>query len=291
MNRTDAHLDAMLRHLGAAYYESLQGRATADDVTRAVATVAEEVSEHARPAAEPAGPRKRGGWARMVSDVMTTSVITVDRTASYEEIAKLLTENQVSGLPVLGPRGEVAGIVTEADLLAVQAENRRRLLSAQRWASSSGAAPDSPLTARTLMTMPAITIAPDATIAAAANLMNGRHLRLLPVVDDGGTLLGVVSRRDLLGVFVRPDEEVAADVRKLLADVLRTRPADVEATVRDGIVTLTGTLAQSAGHDVDRVPLAIRLMWDIDGVVDIINRLGGTRPGAQPGTARVPQLS
>ena len=87
MARTDIHLDAMLRHLGAAYYESLHGRATRADVSRALGTVEEHLYEQAqrhpagaaRTAREhapvPDGPRRPGGWSRKVRDVMTTSVV------------------------------------------------------------------------------------------------------------------------------------------------------------------------------------------------------------------------
>ena len=58
------------------------------------------------------------------------------------------------------------------------------------------------------MTAPAITIGPDATIPAAARLMNTHHVRRLPVVDEDRKLVGIVSRRDLLSVFLRPDADL-----------------------------------------------------------------------------------
>jgi hypothetical protein len=150
MTRTDIHLDAMLRHLGAAYYESLHGRATRADVTRALDTVEEHLNEptphpvSGRPSgtqhaarAHRAGPdtdgrRHHHGWGRRVSEVMTTSVVTVDRITPYKEIARLLAEHRISGLPVLKMGHEVAGVVTEADLIAAQAKTARRLRSAGR---------------------------------------------------------------------------------------------------------------------------------------------------------------
>ena len=145
----------MLRHLGAAYYDSLQGRATQADVTRAVDTVAEHLNEQAQP-------------------------------------------RQTS--------------------------------------------------------------------------------RLLPVVDEQARLVGVVSRRDLLALFLRPDEDIAADVRKVLDEILLAEPGEADVAVRDGIVTLTGTLDPTTGAHGDLIPVAIRLMWDVDGVVDIIDKLGQPRP-------------
>lgn len=289
MPRTNTHLDGMLRHLGAAYYDSLQGRATQADVTRAVDTVAEHLNEQSRPAADgTAGAtgqvahasrtgRDAGihGWSRRVSDVMATSVITVDRATPYKEIAQLLTEHRISGMPVLKMGRAVAGVVTEADLLAAEAKTARRLRSAGRPRPWSRARPPHPaLTAGELMTAPAITIGPQVTVHAAGRLMSTRHVRLLPVVDAHDKLIGVVSRRDLLAVFLRPDEDIAADVRQVLDEILLAEPGDADVAVRDGIVTLTGALDPKTGTHGDLIPVAIRLMWDVDGVVDIIDRLG-----------------
>ena len=104
--------------------------------------------------------------------------------------------------------------------------------------------------------------------------MNAQHIRRLPVVDEKGRLVGVVSRRDLLSVFLRPDEDIAADVRRLLDEVLLAQPGEADVTVREGIVTLTGTLDPKTGPHGDLIPVAIKLMWGVDGVVDIIDHLG-----------------
>jgi len=299
MTRADIHFDAMLRHLGAAYYESLHGRATRADVTRALETVEEHLNERA-PLAAPRSPvdarhpvhgqradggkdglRHPRGWSRKVSDVMTDSVVTVDRITPYKEIARLLAEHRISGMPVLKMGREVVGVVTEADLLAAQASTARRL-----HAAASGRSlwprrqPHPALTAGELMTTPAITIGPHATVPAAARLMNTHHIRRLPVVDDQGRLIGVVSRRDLLSVFLRPDEDIAADIRQVLDEILSAEPDEAEVTVRNGIVTLTGTLDPKAGPHGDLIPLAIRLMWGVDGVVDVMDKLGEAQAAA-----------
>ena len=87
-----------------------------------------------------------------------------------------------------------------------------------------------------------------------------------------GRLIGIVTRRDLLSVFLRPDDEIAERVRELLDDVLPTDPGSVTATVRDGVVILTGHL--ETPEDRELIPVAIRLIWDVDGVIDVLNRLG-----------------
>jgi CBS domain-containing protein len=290
MARTDIYLDAMLRHLGAAYYESLHGRATRTDVARALDTVEEHLNEqpsHPAPAHAPARPHparqdsevRHRRWARRVSDVMTTSVVTVDRITPYQEIDRLLTEHRISGMPVLKMGREVVGVVSEADLLAAEDETRRQA----RMANSIGRRrllrrpPHASLTAGTMMTAPAITIGPDATIPSAARLMNTHHIRRLPVVGQDGKLVGIVSRRDLLSVFLRPDADIIHDVRQVLAEVSVIDPKDVIVTVRHGVVTLTGTMSPEPDDSHHLLPLALHLIWDIDGVVDVVNKLGKTK--------------
>ncbi len=292
MPRTDINLDAMLRHLGAAYYESLHGRATRADVTRALDSVEQHLNEQQRRAAsggqprEPheglhkEGPRQPGGWSHKVGDVMTTSVVTVDRITPYKEIARLLAEHRISGVPVLSMGREVAGVVTEADLLAAQSSTARRLHSAARrtWHPRGGQHPA--LTAGELMSAPAVTIGPGASVPAAARLMCDRRVWRLPVVDEEGRLVGLVSRRDLLSVFLRPDEDIAADIGRVIDDILRADPGEADVTVRNGVVTLTGTISPRTGPYGELIPLAIKLMRDVDGVVDIVSRLGEEQPAA-----------
>ena len=296
MARTDIHLDAMLRHLGAAYYDSLHGRAARSDVTRALDTVEEHLHEqaphpaqaktHLHPVHPSDGPWHRR-WARRVSDVMTTSVVTVDRITPFQEIDRLLTQHRISGVPVLRMGREVAGIVTEADLLAAEDETNRRA----RMADSAGhhrrlrkQPPHVSLTAGALMTAPATTIGPDATIPAAVRLMNTHHLRRLPVVDEEGKLVGIVSRRDLLSIFLRPDADLIHDARQVLDELPLIDPEQVIVTVHNGVVTLTGMIEAEPGQHQDIVPLALRLIWDIDGVVDVVNKLGEAQPAARAGT-------
>jgi CBS domain-containing protein len=138
------------------------------------------------------------------------------------------------------------------------------------------------------MTSPAVTIHPDAPLQAAARLMISRHIKRLPVVEAGtafgggvgGKLIGIVSRRDLIGAFLRPDEDIAGDVREMLGQLPQVDPGDVTITVRNGIVTLAGLLGSAEEHDLIRV--AGRLAWDVDGVVDVVNNLGTTQQVTSP---------
>ena len=136
------------------------------------------------------------------------------------------------------------------------------------------------------MTSPAVTIGPDATVYAAARLMTERQVGRLPVTDEDGKLVGIVSRRDLISVFLRADADIAADIRRVLDDILLARPGEADVSVCNGIVTLTGTLDPKAGPHGDLIPVAVRLMWNVDGVVDVVDRLGDAQ--AVPPALAVP---
>jgi CBS domain-containing protein len=191
---------------------------------------------------------------RRVDDVMTASVVTADRLTPYKEIARLLAEHRISGLPVLRAGWQVVGVVSESDLLAAQDQAAR-----PGPAPAVSRAPGLTLLAGDLMTAPPVTIGPDATLAAAARLMNARGVRRLPVTGADCQLIGIVSRRDLLSVFLRPDPDIAHDVRLVLAEIGLTRPAGVAVSVRHGVVTLTGIPGELA--------VGVR---DVDGVVDVV---------------------
>jgi len=207
---------------------------------------------------------------------MTNKVVTVDRLTPFSEIVRLLTERRISGVPVLMMGRHVAGVVSEADLLRLEDEEARQArVGAQatadqwRWPRRK---PHWGLTAGALMTSPPVTINPDATIPRAARVMTTHHVRRLPVVDEAGKLIGIVTRRDLLSVFLRSDHEVAERVRELLDSLLPADPGSVTATVRDGVVILTGN--PEAPEERELIPMVIKLIWDVDGVIDVSNRLG-----------------
>jgi CBS domain-containing protein len=146
-----------------------------------------------------------------VRDVMTTEIASVDEVVPCKEAVQLMSEWTVSAIPVTDQDRRVLGMVSEADMLAKQERRSGRLALARRTRRKRAKA--AALTAGQMMTAPAITIRPDAPLPTAARMMNAHRIRRLPVVDGSGKLLGVVSRRDLLTAFLRPDDEIAADVR------------------------------------------------------------------------------
>ncbi|MFJ9898301.1 CBS domain-containing protein [Streptomyces sp. NPDC091280] len=192
-----------------------------------------------------------------VSDVMTHTVVAVGSEAPFKEVAKLLDQWKVSALPVLAGEGRVVGVVSEADLLAKE-EFRDTEEGDSAARTKAGA-----VTAGELMSTPAVSVHPDATVAEAARIMARRHVKRLPVVDGVGLLQGVVSRGDLLKVFLRQDGEIAAEVRH---DVLNRLPVTSPLTVgvSDGVVTLGGSLP-----DRQLVPVIARAVRAVEGVVDV----------------------
>ena len=275
----DEYLNAMLRELGAAYYQTLHGEGAASDVARAVDAITEAQADFGL-AAGPGRSSASGeadsllpGWRRRrwrIRDVMTTDIAAADRSMTYKQVVGLMTDRRVNAVPVVDSGYRVLGMVSEADVLRKQERSPRR--SGARLGRRGRREPNR-ADARTvgeLMTSPAITIHPDAPLSAAARLMHARHLRRLPVVGGSGELIGVVSRRDLMKVFLRPDTEIEAEVRDVLTDILLEGSGGITVAVHEGVVTLTGVLA-----DKDMIPVATRLASDVPGVVAVANHLGG----------------
>ncbi|MFF2779570.1 CBS domain-containing protein [Streptomyces sp. NPDC058052] len=210
---------------------------------------------------ESAGPR-------IVSDVMTHTAVAIGRDAPYKEIVALMDEWKVSALPVLEGEGRVVGVVSEADLLPKEAF---------RGADPDPGAGEDAAKARAvragdLMSSPAVTVHAGASLAEAARIMARRRVKRLPVVDGVGMLEGVVSRSDLLKVFLREDGEIRAEIRRSVLDGAALTGMDV--TVTEGVATLRGTLAERA-----LVPLLARAARAVEGVVDVRMELTDPREG------------
>ncbi|MFJ3235261.1 CBS domain-containing protein [Streptomyces sp. NPDC086787] len=204
-----------------------------------------------------------------VSDVMTHAVVAVGRSAPFKDIVERMERWKVSALPVLEGDGRVIGVVSEADLLP---KEEFRDSDPDRFAQLrrlSDLAKAGAMSAEALMSTPAVTVHGDATLAEAARIMALRHVKRLPVVNAEGVLEGVVSRGDLLKVFLRPDNDLADEIRRDIVDVLFPAPVEpVHIVVSDGVATLTGRVADGA-----RIPLAARLVRGVEGVVDLDCRL------------------
>ena len=201
----------------------------------------------------------------IVSDVMSHTVAAVGRRAAFKEIVQLLQDWKVSALPVLEGEGRVVGVVSEADLLPKEEfrdsdpDRATQLRRLDDLAKAGG------LTAEDLMTSPALTVHAEATLAQAARTMARAKVKRRPVVDDVGMLQGIVSRADLLKVFLRDDEEIAEEVRReVVAYVFPAPMSAVHVEVRNGVVKLVGH-----ARDTSLVPVAARLVRAVEGVVDV----------------------
>ena len=218
-----------------------------------------------------------------VKDVMTTDVVSVRETAEYKDIVSVLRGLHVSAFPVLDEADHLVGVVSESDLLLKEVGQEALggyLISSGRRGERAKAAG---VTAAELMTTPAVTIGPDDSLADAARLMHDRHVKRLPVVDQAGRLVGIVSRVDLLSVFERPDSEIRAAVRKdVIARDFALDPGAFDVQVTSGIVTITG--------QVDNQAVARHLLGALrhaEGVVGVRSRLRFPPPDPAEGVVRL----
>lgn len=214
-----------------------------------------------------------------VRDVMTKEVIAVHRETPLAEVARLLCDHRISGLPVTDAAGGVVGVVSEADFLvkeegaeAVHHRPLARFLGESN-ATRARVAKLAAVTAGEAMTSPAITVHPDSSISGAAGLMSRRAVNRLPVLE-GGELVGIVTRADLVHAYAGSDEELAATIRRdVLLRALWLDPASFTVSVTDGVVSIEGTLdRRSVAEIVERViamvpgVVAVRadLRWTLD---------------------------
>ncbi|WP_032916571.1 CBS domain-containing protein [Streptomyces rimosus] len=210
-----------------------------------------------------------------VAEVMTWEVVQARPDTPAQELARLLDVHRISGLPVVDGDDKVMGVVSRTDLPAPPG-GRPESPAVPRPPVGPGAVRGT--TAGEVMTTPAVTVHPEHRVVDAARIMQRRHVDRLPVVDEEDRLIGITTRRDLLRVFLRTDRQIRAEVAdEVLGRTLGVPPDDVLVSVRDGVVTLRGTLA----HE-DDIPVAIGLTWRVDGVVGVVNRLvpraGGDGP-------------
>ena len=209
--------------------------------------------------------------AMKVSDVMTTDVLTVGSETPLRDVAALLTERRISGLPVVD-EGRVVGVVSEGDILAKERGPRSERPGWFGVLFEDRATAELKLEARTAgtaMTAPALTIAPDRTVAEAAGVMVDEGVNRLPVVTAAGELVGIVTRADLVRAFVRTDTELADEIREhVLLKTLWITPGNVNVAVNEGVVTLRGEVENRATAEmlpdfVQRVPGVVAVRSDV----------------------------
>ncbi|TPQ15721.1 CBS domain-containing protein [Streptomyces sporangiiformans] len=203
---------------------------------------------------------------RTVAELMTRDVVRARRDMPFKEIVKLLAENDVTAVPVVDELDRPMGVVSEADLL--------RKSSAQ--ADPSGLPPIPHLEAwerakaegsraEELMSAPAVCARPEWTVIEAARLMAAHNVKRLPVVDEADRLQGIVSRGDLLRIFLRRDDAIRDEITgDVLRGTLGPAASEVTVEVREGQVTLGGTVEVKI-----LIPVIERLCRSVDGVVSV----------------------
>lgn len=198
-----------------------------------------------------------------VSDVMTRDVLTVSSQASVREAARLMIDGGFSGVPVVDD-GRLVGILSEADYLAKD--------GSQSWISRALFGEElSPLAevefVSEMMSSPVVTVAETASVQEAARIMTRKGLKRLAVLNSDNEVVGIVTRADLIRAYVRPDAEIAGEIRQMLA-VLPAPLSGLAVEVLDGVAVLSGDVETSA-----EARAVIRIVGGIEGVARVRNDL------------------
>jgi CBS domain-containing protein len=191
-----------------------------------------------------------------VREIMSHPVITVPPGLPLKHVAAILVEKQISGAPVVDEKDRHLGIVTEADLVPLETEPdpRSHILP-------SPARENLPATAQEAMTHDVIFLSEDADVADAARLMLSWHVKRIPILA-GGRVVGIVSRRDIMKVLARTDDEIRLELRDVLDDEIAIM-REFRAEVSGGVVTLSGP-----GDERQR-RMAALLVKSVPGVVEV----------------------
>jgi CBS domain-containing protein len=193
-----------------------------------------------------------------VSEVMTREVLTVRPETPIHEAAALMASRGISGLPVVDGEGRVVGILSEGDLIVRQKPREPLPWWRQFFADAEALAREYRkavgTTAGDVMTTEALSIDPEAPLAAAALILHERRIRRLPVVANG-RLAGIVSRGDLVRALARvppapalsrPDAEIVRELRERLRREPWGTTTGVVVEARDGILALWGLVSTDA---------------------------------------------
>jgi len=207
-----------------------------------------------------------GSW--FVADVMTTDVISVYEDTPFKQIVDLFEAHSINAVPVIDRDRRVLGLVSSADLLPkieFAADRNLHLFGDRQHRLARDKAAG--IAAADLMTAPATTIQPDATLVRAANLMEAGQRKRLPVVDRSGRLAGIVTRDDLLKVFLRGDDAIRQEVvNEVLGGLPDHDRNQITVEVDDGVVALQGKV----DHPLLLAPV-IETAEAVPGVVEVLS--------------------
>jgi CBS domain-containing protein len=208
-----------------------------------------------------------------VSDVMTRQVVAARPEMSLRDLALMLSEHRISGVPVLAPGGEVLGVISEADILAKERDGSTVEASPFAWLFGDREAEDrirhkAATSVAQAMTSPAVTIDQERPLREAAALMLDRGINRLPVTA-GGTLVGILTRADLVRAYIRRDDEARTAIREqVLRGTMWLDPDDLEVEVREGVARIGGIVDRRSTANILE-----RLIGVVDGVDRVVNEL------------------
>ncbi len=192
----------------------------------------------------------------IVRQVMTRDPVTVRAGTTVKTALRLLDENDISSMPVVDKRGRIHGVVSEADLIHDLVGPDQRLHEIPM----TDPAPPQHAYVDELMTTHAVTVRPETDLADAVDLVTSIGIKCLPVVDADDKVVGVVSRRDVVRMLARADEDLSQEVSGLL----------VAAGMPDWMVDVTEGVAEISGPSTARERrLARVLARTVPGVVAV----------------------
>lgn len=201
---------------------------------------------------------------RTVGEAMTRQVLTVHPDAPFKQIVEVLVGQGIDALPVVDERGDLLGVVSGSDLTCHEepAPTLGRVLTGGL-TTLSHARKARGRTARELMSRPARTTSPDTGVCDALTAMNRGHVGRL-CVTEGGRLIGILTRSDLLRVFTRSDASLEPDVARAVHDAVDAAGAEVTVVVADGIAYLRGAVERAS-----TAVLAAAAARTVPGIVDV----------------------
>jgi CBS domain-containing protein len=208
-----------------------------------------------------------------VKDVMTTLVVMVYPNDSIQQVASRLVRNHISGAPVVRD-GKVVGIISEVDIshaLLGRANIDKGLAAADVLSlilRSGHTEHKHVRVAADVMSTPVVTIGPKQSLIKAAQLLDRHGIKRLPVVDDEGYLLGILSRGDLVRAMTRTDADILQEVEEALAVLGADVFEDLSIDIDDGVVALSGTADRLSTRTI-----AVEMVSKVTGVVEVADRL------------------
>jgi CBS-domain-containing membrane protein len=215
-----------------------------------------------------------------VREIMSRPVVTVSPGTGIKTAATLLAEHGVSALPVVNTKGELVGIVSEADLMSIETRPDPRT-QATPLPPTAGS---SPRTVAEVMTRKVLTVSTESEVSQAARIMLDAGIKRVPVVQ-GRRVVGILSRRDLVRVIARRDQDIEDEIdlrfRELGLDWVGRRNVSVAA----GVATI-----RVDGQEASSRRLAESVALTVPGVLEV--RFATAKPGnadgapPQPATGR-----